>query len=132
MQAQARTESEIAKAITIADLAKREVDALNTEKYEAIKSLLQVCETRSNSAVNLVTSIEESLKTVQNKLASRERQEKAAERKVTKSVPEDDEPETGSTAEISELVKNGKAFALAMPQHPPQSAKPPRRFGSLN
>lgn len=132
LHAQSRIENACAQATSVADLAKREVEAINTTKYETVKSLLATCELRSNSAVNKADSIEESVKTLQNKLASRERQEKIAEKKGAKIASGDDEPETGTVADIDELIKNGKVFPLATPQYPPQSAKPPRRFGSIN
>jgi len=106
------------------------VQALKTKSYDELK---EICEDllRDNAKLRAqVMSHEESIKTLNNKLASRQRTETKLAKKVEQEeeLPED---ENGQQPSMEELARRGIAVPLfaSAPQTPPPQAPPARTFG---
>lgn len=106
------------------------VMAIKTKSYDELKA---ICEDllRENAKLRAqVMSHEESIKTLNNKLASRQRTET---RRAKESEPDpDDAPEdNGQKPSMEELARRGIAVPLfaTAPQTPPPQAPPARTFG---
>lgn len=127
---------QVADAVRIAQEAMRAAEKIDGEKYRALASL---CEQQAVTIANLraqVNALEESVASLSNKLASRERADRAAERRAAAGAPP--LPEAHDTQEAAQAGAMDAATLAGLGAIPlranhaaPEAPGKPRSFGRV-
>lgn len=112
-------------AYGMADSARKGVEMIEVTHYKALFAKYEVAVQEIASLKAGMKAMEESIASLSNKLASRERQDRIAEKKATKPLP--DAPADPEPSDVDSLVRNGMAFPLSHNHAEP--AAPPSTFG---
>jgi hypothetical protein len=113
--------SQVAEALRVATLALRGVDLMEVEHYKALASKHAVLLQEVESLKVRIAAFEETVQSLSNKLASRERADAAAIRRA--SAVQTREPNSQEPSSLDELVNAGIAVPLkaASQQNPVNS-----------
>lgn len=112
----------VAQALQLATSADRRVETIELDHYRKLSTMFAAQATELEEAKARIRSLEETVSSLSNKLASRDRADRSAAKRAEKESEPEMPAEPGS-ADVDELVRLGHAIPLA-PQLPAPAARP--------
>jgi len=110
---------QVAHALEVAEAAKRDVETIELSHYKKLAALFEVQSTELANAKAQIRALEETVQSLSNKLASRERADRAAEKRRGKGdASEGEEDPAGEPQSLQDLIKQGIALPMNQVQHP--------------
>lgn len=112
----------VEQAYTWAQDAKRGVETVELDHYKKLLALFQAQAAELAEAKAKIAQLEESLASLSNKLASRERADRSAAKRAAQETqePEAEELPAKGKVTLDDLIRNGAAIPLT-PEAPPPS-----------
>jgi len=121
---------DVSRAVQMAERAERTASTIEVEHYHKLAALFAAQSSELEQAKAKIRSLEETVSSLSNKLASRERADKSAERRAAKETLPDLPTEPGASG-VDELVRNGMAIPLFPQQPAPAAPARPSNFGRM-
>lgn len=129
---------DVSQALSLATDAKHDVKTIELEHYKKLAALFSICSTELELAKTQIRSLEESVASLSNKLASRERADRNAAKAAAVAAPAEGEGDLGAPAlppgfpakpTMADLINAGLAVPMAPVSAPAQ--QPASTFGKV-
>lgn len=120
--------ADVSKALRLAEEASREAKTIEVDHYRKLAALFAAQSAELEQAKAKIRALEETVSSLSNKLASRERADRSAEKRAAKEQHQE-LPAGPGASDVDDPVRNGMAIPLFPQQPGPAALTLPNNFG---